>query len=61
MLESQKKAIKKYYNSHREEILEKTRKKLKERYDSDPAYRQYQINKAKDRYNAKKKTIEKTI
>lgn len=60
MLESQKKAIKKYYEAHREEILEKTRKKLKERYDTDPNYRQYQINKAKERYNAKK-TLEKTI
>jgi hypothetical protein len=54
MLESQKKAIKKYYESHKEEILEKTRNKLRERYANDPEYRQYQINKAKERYNAKK-------
>jgi hypothetical protein len=45
--ESQKKAIKRYFNNNRESINEKARERYKKKME-DPIYREYRKNKSKE-------------
>jgi hypothetical protein len=59
--ESQKKAIKKYHETHKDRISEYSREYHKNRYLNDEIYREEKKKKALERYYLKKQNLEKEI